>query len=217
MIPALVVPVLNRPDLLRRMLDSIDHPVGDLLIIDNGHCLGQHAIRLPHVERVHVLQMPTNLGVPASWNLGVKALPFAPWWLIVNSDAYFPAGSLARFAEEARPDALVLSGGAPPWCAFALGDAVVEVVGLFDEGIFPAYFEDNDFQRRCEHWGMDVVASTIPVHHDNSSTIRSDAALSAKNDYTFLANRDYYQAKCYRGDVTAGQWSLSTRRRLSWD
>jgi len=36
MIPVMVVPVLNRYDLLQRMLDSIDFPVADLLIIDNG-------------------------------------------------------------------------------------------------------------------------------------------------------------------------------------
>lgn len=36
MIPNLTVPVLNRYDLLQRMLDSIDFPIRDLLIIDNG-------------------------------------------------------------------------------------------------------------------------------------------------------------------------------------
>ena len=34
MIPALVVPVLNRPDLLNRLLGSIDYGIGDLLVID---------------------------------------------------------------------------------------------------------------------------------------------------------------------------------------
>lgn len=217
MIPALIVPVLNRPDLLRRLLHSIDYPVADLLIIDNGHCLDQAPTDLPTVERTHVLPMPSNLGVPLSWTLGIWSLPFAPWWLIVNSDAWFPRGSLARFAEEARTDALVLSGGSPAWCAFALGEAVVETVGTFDLGIFPAYFEDNLFERACQRAGFDVVHSSIPVHHDNSSTIHSDAALMARNDYTFQANRAYYDSKIARGDYSPGAWSLSTRRRLSWD
>lgn len=218
MIPALIVPVLNRPDLLLRMIASIDHPVADLLIIDNGRCLGERPpLPGPPVQRTHVLTMPTNLGVPASWNLGIKALPFAPWWLVVNSDAYFAPGSLAAFADAARADALVLSGGAPPWCAFAIGDAVVEVAGLFDEAFVPAYFEDNDMERRVRYWGLDVVCTNIPVHHDNSSTIGSDPALRARNDATFAANFAHYQAKQYRGDYTAGQWSLSRRRELSWD
>ena len=34
----LIVPVLNRYDLLNRMIASIDHPIEMLLVIDNG-CL----------------------------------------------------------------------------------------------------------------------------------------------------------------------------------
>ena len=215
MIPALIVPVLNHPDMLRRLLDSIDYPVRDLLVIDNGGVVG-NLHRLPHVERTTVLHMPTNLGVPVSWNLGVKALPFAPWWLIVNSDAHFPPGALELFDQQARSDALVLSGGAPPWCAFALGDAVVTIVGLFDEAIYPAYFEDNDYVRRCAHWGVDVVQSAIPVHHNNSSTIK-EARYREANDRTFSSNFAYYQSKQYRGDMTEGHWSLTRRRELSWD
>jgi hypothetical protein len=36
MLENLIVPVLNRYDLLQRMLDSVDVPVDHLLIIDNG-------------------------------------------------------------------------------------------------------------------------------------------------------------------------------------
>ena len=215
MIPALIVPILNRPDLLHRMLDSIDYPVGDLLIVDNGDCFPAWE-PVEHVERTHVIKMPTNLGVPASWNLGIKALPFAPWWLVVNSDAWFPSGSLERFMTEARSDALVLSGGAPEWCAFALGDEVVSTVGLFDEGIYPAYFEDDLYVRGCTFHGIPVVRSGIPMGHDNSSTIGEDRYRAA-NGRTFQANHAYYSSKVQRGDFSPGTWSLTTRRELSWD
>ena len=36
MIPAVIVPVLNRFDLLRSMLGSIDHTITDILVIDNN-------------------------------------------------------------------------------------------------------------------------------------------------------------------------------------
>jgi hypothetical protein len=36
MLPNLIVPVLNRYDLLRRMFQSINYPIRDLLIVDNG-------------------------------------------------------------------------------------------------------------------------------------------------------------------------------------
>lgn len=215
MIPALIVPVLNRPDLLERLLASIDYPVADLLVIDNGNVV-KSLPYLPTVERAHLIKSPTNLGVPASWNLGVKMLPFATYWLIVNSDAYFPSMSLDRLAGAYRYDALVLSGASPPWACFMLGHQVVSKVGLFDEGIYPAYFEDNDYERRCTYAGFPVVPSGIFVGHDNSSTI-GEGRYRAANDRTFGPNANYYAQKVQRGDFTEGRWDLATRRALSWD
>ncbi len=214
-IPALIVPVLNRPDLLNRLLASIDFPVDDLLLIDNGHCV-EDVPPMPTVKQFHWLEMPTNLGVAGSWNLGIKSLPHAAWWLIVNSDAYFPPGALESFCTAARTDALVLSAAAPPWAAFAIGEQVVSVVGLFDEALYPAYAEDDDYTRRCIYHGIPVVQSGVRVAHDNSSTIKEPRYAEA-NARTFPQNIAYYRAKQYRGDMTAGEWSLSRRRELSWD
>jgi len=214
-IPALVVPVLNRPDLLERLLTSIDYPVRDLLVIDNGDVV-KSLPYLEHVERAHLIKSPTNLGVPASWNLGVKMLPFATYWMVVNSDAWFPMDALDRLHIEARYDALVLSAASPPWACFILGQHVVSKVGLFDEGIYPAYFEDNDYERRCTYAGFPVVQSGVRVNHDNSSTI-GEPRYRVANDRTFQRNRSYYETKVRRGDMTEGRWDLATRRALSWD
>ncbi len=81
MIPVMVVPVLNRYDLLQRMLDSIDFPVADLLLIDNGGDVDR--LRFPDfVLNSHILPLPANLGVSGSWNLGVKLFPHAPKWIL---------------------------------------------------------------------------------------------------------------------------------------
>lgn len=213
----MVVPVLNRPDLLHRNLASIDYPVEHLVIIDNGHVLPLGPQVVENVMRTHVITMPTNLGVAGSWNLGIKALHFAPWWLVVNSDAYWPAGSLRQFAEWARTDALVLSAASPRWAAFALGEDVVARIGLFDEALHPAYFEDDCYRRRMDAARLPVIESDVPVHHDNSSTIGSDAHFRSRNDATFAANHAYYRDKIAREDFTPGQWSLERRRSLSWD
>lgn len=217
MIPALIVPVLTRPDLLYRMVASIDDRVEHLVVIDNGDCV-QHGTLLKstdRAERVSLIKMPANLGVAGSWNLGIKAAPFAPWWMVVNFDVVWPAGSLARFAASADVDALTLSGGAPPWCAFIIGENVVRDVGLFDEGIHPAYFEDDDMARRCEAAGRPIVASGVEVWHDNSSTLA--AGFSGRNGHTFDANAVYYASKRERGDMSEGRWSLDRRRELTWD
>jgi GT2 family glycosyltransferase len=162
--------------------------------------------------------MPSNLGVPGSWNLSIKTLmPTVPWMMIVNSDAYFPRTTLNRLAAAWRYDALVLSAASPPWACFMLGEQVVSKVGLFDEGIYPAYHEDSDYERRCTYHGVPVVQTNIAIGHDNSSTINSDPALRQKNDYTYNVNTAYYRDKVQRGDFSEGRWDLATRRALSWD
>lgn len=212
----MVVPVLTRPELLYRMLASVDAKVDHLIVIDNGGCVDDlECYDNEQIQRVSVIHMPANLGVAGSWNLGIKAAPFASWWLVCNFDITWPAGSLARFVSEARVGALVLSGGAPPWCAFAIGEEVVERVGLFDESLHPAYFEDDDMVRRCYEAGLPIVRSGIPVQHENSSTLA--AGYQARNSVTFGANAAYYGGKVARDDFSEGRWSLSRRRDLSWD
>jgi GT2 family glycosyltransferase len=214
----MIVPVLTRPELLYRMLATVDEKVDHLVVIDNGGCVDDAQVDLASgcFTRVSVIHLPANLGVAGSWNLGIKCTPFVPWWLIVNFDITWPAGSLAAFAREANTDALTLSYASPPWCAFAIGEHVIKAVGLFDEALHPAYFEDDDMARRVESAGLPIHRPGIPVHHDNSSTIQV-TKYRDRNQHTFQANADYYHAKAYRGDMTEGRWNLRRRRELSWD
>lgn len=206
MIPVMIVPILTGPEIMSNMLDTIDHKVQHLILIDNGDCVED----LPWNELVmqtSVIRMPANLGVAGSWNLGIKAAPFAPWWLIVNFDITWPAGSLKMFAEQGNADEIVLSECGQPWSAFAIGENVVRRVGLFDEGFHPAYFEDNDYARRCAD--EIVRPAPIPVRHENSSTLAA-ADFGEKNNRTYASNADYFQAG-------GGGWTLDRRRANSWD
>jgi len=213
MIPVLIVPVLARPELLYRMVNSIDHPVGHLVIIDNGDVVGIPPATLPGIDKVSVVRLPSNLGVAAAWNLGIKLTPHAPWWLICNFDITFPPGALERFAA-IQTGGLVLSAAAPPWACFAVHDETIQHVGLFDESFYPAYWEDIDYERRVRSAGIPVLQSNIVVDHDNSSTI---ASIPNRNTETFHANHAYYQHKVERGDFSEGGWSLQRRREQAWD
>jgi len=217
-VPVMVVPILAGPDLLCRLAGSIDFAVGRLLVVDNGMCVDPVRLRDAAPECVRdttVIPVPNNLGVAGSWNLGVKATALADWWLIVNFDAWFPEGSVQRFAETVSDGVLTLSGGAPAWCAFGLPASVVERVGLFDERIHPAYFEDDDYMTRCREFSVPVMYSDIPVHHDNSSTLKH--GYDRRNAETFDDNRRYMQRKHSMQDYTDGGYSLTRRRNLSWD
>jgi GT2 family glycosyltransferase len=214
MLENLIVPVLNRYDLLQRMLDSVDLPVEQLLIIDNGSSTEQLKISDKFVKVTH-LRMPANLGVAGSWNLGIKSFPFAKRWFIASNDVVFLPGALERLSE-ARRDEITLTADAPHWQCFALGDEAVSTLGLFDEcGFFPAYFEDNDYSRRADFAGVNIRLLDIPQRHDNSSTIK--AGYQDKNAKTFAANQSYYQHKTATNDYTSGSWSLDIRRANAWE
>jgi GT2 family glycosyltransferase len=214
MLSNLIVPVLNRYDLLQRMLDSVDVPVEHLLIIDNG--LGTDTLELSDkFAKVTHLRMPANLGVAGSWNLGIKSFPYADRWFIVSNDVVFGAGALEKLAT-ARRDELTLVAEAPHWQAFALGDEAVIDIGLFDEcGFYPAYFEDNDYMRRAEFAGVNIRKLEIDLTHDNSSTIKN--GYQEKNNKTFFANQALYRSKIYTNDYTPGTYSLEIRRANGWE
>jgi GT2 family glycosyltransferase len=204
----LIVPVLNRYDLLQRMVDSIDIPL-ELLVLDNGDEL--EALKVPAWVDARVLHLPTNQGVAGSWNLGIKLLPFEPVWFFTSADTQYEPGALAKLAE-AKTDEITLNASFPYWQTFAIGEEVVRRIGLFDENIFPIYFEDNDYNKRATEAGITVTHIDAPVHHDNSSTINSDANLREQNSRTFQSNEQYFHSK------TEGlwHWSLDRRRANYW-
>ena len=212
MLENLIVPVLNRYDLLQRMLDSVDVPVDHLLVIDNG--TGADLTFNDNFKRVTVLDLPANQGVSGSWNLGIKSFPYAQRWFIVSNDVVFEPGALEMLAQ-ARRDEITLTGDAPHWQAFALGDEAVNDIGLFDESLFPAYFEDNDYMRRAEFVGVNIRRLDLKLRHDNSSTIK--AGYQEKNAKTYASNERHYQAKVARDDYSQGNWSLEIRRENGWE
>jgi GT2 family glycosyltransferase len=212
MMENLIVPVLNRYDLLQKMLDSVDVPVDHLLVIDNGS--GADLFFSDKFANVTVLAMPANQGVAGSWNLGIKSFPYAHRWFIVSNDVVFEPGALEQLAQ-ARRDEITLTGDAPHWQAFALGDEAVSDIGLFDESLFPAYFEDNDYMRRAEFVGVNIRRLELKLTHANSSTIK--AGYMDKNAKTFASNDRYYQSKIANNDYTSGSWSLDIRRENGWE
>jgi GT2 family glycosyltransferase len=192
MVPVVVIPVLNRYDLLERCLDSLDFPVDKIIIIDNGGKIEEDCLVMPRHSRhgkTYILDMPSNLGVATSWNLGIKMTPFASGWILLT--------------------------GSPEWACAWIGSSVVRDVGLFCEAFHPAYFEDNDYERRAVRLGVNIRKSQDIIMHDNSSTLLSDVGYQAKNSATFNSNHELFKLRNARLD--AGQWDLQRRLDLSWD
>lgn len=215
MIPVLGFLTYSRFDLAQRLLDSIDYPIENLVIVDNSGKREFIPKKPDLVENLWLIQLPHGLGYGGGLNLIVKSTPFAPYWLLVNDDSFFEPGALKKIHEKVDTDAINFLSIMPKWSGFALGEGAVLKAGLFDERFHPIYFEDNDFERRLMASGVKANFIYAALGHDNSSTLAS--GFHSQNDRTFKANQRLYQQKVVDNDLSQGFWDLEIRRANAWD
>ena len=215
MIPVLGFATLKRFDLAERLLRSIDYPVEHLVIVDNSGSQSWNPVKPDLVTNLWVIRVPFGLGLVGAWNLIVKSTPYAPYWVLVNDDAWFEAGSLEKIATDVDTEALNFLKINTAWSAVVFGEGMIDKVGLYDERFYPLYFDDNDLERRVRHHGVPVKTIDAVVHHENSSTLNS--GYQTANARSFGANARLFDEKQADGDFTQGEWTLKTRRANRWD
>jgi len=190
MIPVLGVPILSGPELLVRMLNSIDTHVGRVIVVDNGDVVQEGDLPLGPTS---IVRPGHNLGVAASWNAIIKATPDAPWWAIVNYDLVFAPGDLGRLGDHMGKEGGVALLGT--FSAFGVDRGAIKRAGMFDENFHPAYYEDNDFDYRCRLAGVPMADLPAGLTHDISSTFQSNPSFREGNMRSFPKNADYFVRK----------------------
>ena len=215
MIPVLGFLTYSRFDLADRLLESIDHPVEHLVIVDNSGKRQFNPVKPDLVKNLWLIQLPHGLGYSGGLNLIVKTTPFAPYWVLVNDDTVFQPGALQKIADKVDTQSINFLSIMPKWSGFVLGEGAVLKAGLFDERFHPIYFEDNDYERRLMQAGVKANFINAELGHDNSSTLNS--GFHSQNDKTFQANQRLFQSKVAAEDFTAGEWDLGIRRVNAWE
>lgn len=184
------IPTLNRYDLLEKLIVSAE--AGSLkpttyLIVDNGRRLKQEmsgsagiADALHRGARMVVLEPDRNLGVSASWN---EMLDWAgPTPLIIsNDDVELGLDTLERMTGALEiHDFVIADGGynADGWCLFGQSTECTERVGRYDEGFFPAYCEDRDYEIRMRAAKIFSYRVETKFHHEGWATMDRDPAIS---------------------------------------
>jgi GT2 family glycosyltransferase len=199
------IPTINRADLLNEALkkyeafwlmpksSATDERFGMMTyIVDNGH----QEINTHGNTNVEIYRPESNLGVAGSWNwLAKKA--FEDGFeniLLLNDDVELCKTwlHLHRQMDKHTPNELVKWSGT--WSCFVLPKYVWEKIGEFDTGFHPAYFEDNDYERRIQlDDDCEVVVDNFfkPTLYRNSMTIQKDPRLNAG----FMLNQERYIRK----------------------
>jgi len=174
------IPTLNRADLLLPALKDYVHDFQntDLHIIDNG----KQNIDFVH-ENVHIYVQEQNIGVAASWNKLCKEIfKTKDWALLVNDDVYLGyTNSRVNMCIEMSETGIVQSEKS--WSVLLINKDLYEYIGEFDEGFFPAYFEDSDYLYRLR---LNGIRQDI-MHHLNPKVFRVSQTYEKAPDFVNLA------------------------------
>ena len=198
-----VIPTLNRYDLLPgaiRALSSGTVCPDEIHVIDNGGVC-------PDMRSVRVTRPGCNLGVAASWNLGIRdaharnAIP-----IVLNDDIAVAADAVANMLAHISNGApLVCCNEGPPgvgqcWAMFSQTQEVTRRVGWYDEGFWPAYYEDCDYAQRLKRANIPVLlASDVFIAYTDGGAGATGRALGTHETRLFALakerNRQRYVRK----------------------
>jgi GT2 family glycosyltransferase len=148
------IPVLNRGDLLRRLVDSVDVDAEILVVVNSIGAVD------PSVEdtagmleaqdrpgvRVRVERIAGNLGVAGSWNLILDR--FGGDCVISNSDIEFAPGFLRQAMVRIDLGRDIVMHHLWAASCFYVTAEFPATLGWFDENIYPAYHEDQEINMR---------------------------------------------------------------------
>jgi len=207
MIPTMIVPVLKFYDSLQEMLNTVDYPIDHIIVIDNGSKLKN--LKCSFANKISIINMPYNLGVPTSWNLGIKLSPFSKYWLFSQDDIKWIPGGLEKIFLTASDDSLCIDmDGSRPFSSFTVGENVIRKIGLFDESYFPLLGDDFNFHKRCHFYSIEEknIAGTFLA--EKSKTIK-DMVASGRVSKEVL---DDNMIRSLYGPPTITGWKLKRRR-----
>lgn len=181
------IAIVNRGDLLLRCVESVDAPIENLVIVNNGClrdvCLACDAILARRITNAHLFgtirvdEPGRNLGAAGAWNHIFRSSP-GPW-LISGNDVAFHAGAIeaCRSVVDANPD--VTAFYADGYSVFVMTELGIKQVGEFDESFWPAYYEDRDHCYRAQLVkAKEMRVDGFGCSHEHSASIKADPSLN---------------------------------------
>jgi hypothetical protein len=168
----LVVPTISLDvSLLDRMAASVDYPVSHKVVINGGRTDALDEWQHFHLDW-KIYNFGRNLGFGGSCNAATKLFPYEESWLLLNDDGELQPGCLERMSKASDEHAknchiiYVNENQAFDICVWTAKG--VRDFGLFDENLWPAYFEDTDLHFRFSldpSFKAHYIEAPFPVKH----------------------------------------------------
>lgn len=207
------VPVLNRYDLLANLINSINDgsiQPDEICVIDNGGNFTKFIEAMPSNVRVYQYG---NIGVAGAWNKIIDGLEDNDICVISNDDLEFSTDTYERFCNASGEFISCNTvGDLNKFSLFRITKRCIDRAGKFDEEFFPAYFEDNSYQRKMLLSG--VVENTIfsNVKHLGSQTIKRLNPMQLDEHHAnFLKNKAMYKLM-WGGDIGSERFTTKFNR-----
>lgn len=192
------VPVFNRYDLLAGLVASAlasSRLPERIVVVDNGGRFD--AAYAGRLDRVEVVRPGKNTGTAGGWNAVFRAAGERDVVVMANDDVTVTRDGIAALAaavEDHRGGAMASDHTVPhhSWSLYAMSRQLWDRIGPFDERFWPAYFEDDDYERRLALHGVsNLHVKAIRSHVGSASTATKTPAAAAQ----FAENRARYVEK----------------------
>lgn len=182
-------------------------------------------LKMAEAPNTYFLDLPQNVGVSNSWNAGIELgydMLKCDIVILLNNDIILREKTLEIMERELKTDGVGLISACdimskcaneeeffkleikeqpdfveePEFSCFAINRTCYERVGYFDEYIYPAYFEDNDYHYRMKLAGLHAYKDRNNYYwHYGSRTRQSDPLLKEWLNYCYTGNEKYYKEK----------------------
>lgn len=173
-------------------------------------------------QGVTVYYPEANLGTCASWNY-MLSIAFERGYdgaLIFNDDVLMndDKAYLTMLERVEKYDRFLYMVQGLGFSGFCITRALWDLVGPFDEGFWPAYFEDNDYHWRAKAKEIPWVDVNMDVAHLGSASLRKWKEWEDWNaKIVFVINRMRYVEK-WGGQPSQERWqeAWSGRPERAW-
>lgn len=141
----MVIPAVD-PIALNKCMRTLRVDPARVIVVNNS----PHELVMPW-EPGQLVDARTNLGVARSWNIGAQRV------IDEGADLLIMCSTSCRFGAAGGQDLIDQLDQANEWGIETIDNgwhlvgftrATLELVGLFDDGFWPAYFEDTDYLYR---------------------------------------------------------------------
>lgn len=178
-IPVFGTQVLNSFSNFKKLLHSIDFNIDCFSVVINNkninlfHDIKEEIEKNKYIKKSSISFHPTNLGCAASWNYHFKTQPHAEYYIKSDDDIQLSPNDLKTIVENLKNNDVVFYSPGTKYALFGIKRTVLQEVGLFDENLYPANFEDDDYQRRLSIKNIKTKILNLNTIHNSSATSRN--------------------------------------------